>query len=65
MSGYISDPYMLIVIMVLVVVGGLGFVVWEELLAYHKKKTLSLHSKVVLITTGTLVLGGALVYLIL
>lgn len=65
MAEYIDDPYMLIVIMVLVVVGGLGFVVWEELLAYRKEKMLSLHSKVVLITTGSLFAGGALVYFIL
>lgn len=65
MSQYIHDPYILIVIMVLVVIGGLGFVVWEELLSYRKEKRLSLHSKVVLITTGSLFLGGALVYFIL
>ena len=62
MAEYIDDPYMLTVTMILVVVGGLGFVVWEELLAYRKEKILSLHSKVVLITTGALFLGGALVY---
>lgn len=65
MSQFADDPYMLTVTMILVVVGGLGFVVWEELLAYRREKTLSLHSKVVLITTGVLFLGGALVYFIL
>lgn len=65
MSEYVNDPYMLTVVMALVVVGGLGFVVWEELLAYRKERTLSLHSRVVLITTGILFLGGALVYFIL
>ncbi len=65
MSEYVNDPYMLTVVMLLVVVGGLGFVVWEELLAYRKERTLSLHSRVVLIASGGLLLGGAIVYFIL
>lgn len=65
MSAYANDPYMLTVVMLLVVVGGLGFVVWEELLAYRRERTLSLHSRVVLIASGALLLGGALVYFIL
>ena len=65
MAEYSDDPYMLTVIMLLVVVGGLGFVVWEELLAYRREKKLSLHSRVVLIATGSLFLGGALVYFIM
>lgn len=53
----------------LIVVGGLGFSVWLELWKNRKKpkmlKRLSLHAKVVLLITGILIFGGALVFLIL
>ncbi len=39
-------------IMALIIVGGLGFIVWNDLLAYRKTKTLLLHTKVVLFTTA-------------
>lgn len=64
MSIFISDPYMLIVTAALIIIGGLGFVVWEDLIAFHHTKTLSLHSKVVLVTNAVLILGGTAVYLI-
>ena len=51
--------------MLIIIIGGLGFVVWEELLAYRKTKTLSLHSRVVLITTAALIIGGAVIYFII
>lgn len=53
----------------LIVVGGLGFSVWLELWNNRKKpkmlKRLSLHAKVVLLLTGILIFGGALVFLML
>ena len=64
MSIFISEPYMLIVTSFLIIIGGLGFIVWEDLLAYRKNKTLSLHSKVVLLMTAVLVIGVALVYMV-
>ncbi|MBO5377068.1 MAG: potassium transporter Trk [Ruminiclostridium sp.] len=65
MAIYADDPYVLAVVMLIIIIGGLGFVVWEELLAYHKSKTLSLHSRVVLITTAALIIGGAVIYFII
>ena len=52
------------VIMCLIVAGGLGFVVWGELAAYHRTKKLSLHSRIVLIVTGILIAAGFLVFAI-
>ena len=47
--------YVNMIIMVLIVVGGLGFLVWKDLLDHRFSfSKLRLHSKIVLITTGVL-----------
>ena len=54
-----NDSYLVIfTIMMLIIVGGLGFIVWNDLLAYRKTKTLLLHTKIVLIVTAFLILMG-------
>ena len=50
------------VIMALIIAGGLGFSVWQELFAYFRTKKLSLHTRVVLIVTGILIGAGFLVF---
>ena len=47
-------------IMMLIVVGGLGFIVWNDLMAYRKTKTLLLHTKIVLMVTIFLIVMGAI-----
>jgi len=53
-----SDPVVLLTLSCLVVVGGLGFLVWQEVWEYPKKKRLSVYAKLVLRTTGALLLAG-------
>ena len=53
-----SDPVVLLTLGALVIVGGLGFLVWEELVSLKKFKKLSVYSRLVLITTGALILAG-------
>lgn len=60
-----SDPVVLITLMVLIVVAGLGFFVWEELARVRRFRNFSVYTKLVLITTGVLILGGAVLFLIL
>ncbi len=49
-----------ITIMTLIVVGGIGFVVWGDILNFAtKKKRLSAYSKFVLVVTAILLFGGA------
>ena len=50
-------------IMALIIIGGLGFVVWQDV-AKHKwhYKKYNLHTKLVLVTTTVLVFGGALLF---
>lgn len=68
MIGFQQDPITLFVILVLIVVGGLGFLTLEEGYLFNKARRkgrgfrISLHSRIVLWTTGLLLLGGWLVY---
>ena len=56
-----QDPVVLITLMTLIVVGGLGFFVWQEVATIRKFKNFSVYTKLVLIATVSLILGGALV----
>ena len=60
-----TDPVVCITLMALVVIGGLGFFVWDELVRLHSWKKFSVYTKLVLLTSGVLLLGGAVVFLIL
>ena len=62
--GYNSNPVVLITIMALIVCGGLGFVVWNDLLYYRKTKHLFLHTKVVLMVTAFLIVSGTIAFLL-
>jgi trk system potassium uptake protein TrkH len=55
-----ETPYVLGVISLLIIAGGLGFVVWFDLLATSKK--ISLHSRIALIAMGSLLVLGTLGY---
>jgi trk system potassium uptake protein TrkH len=60
-----ENPWVLCVIMALIVSGGLGFIVWQDLWNYRRRRHLFLHSKLVLVATGILVLTGCVFFLIL
>ncbi|BBH21635.1 K+ transporter Trk [Paenibacillus baekrokdamisoli] len=64
LTQYVNDPLVNIVTMLLIVTGGIGFIVMADLMDYRKNKRLSLHSKVVLSMTGTLIIVGAIVIFI-
>ncbi|MBB6670961.1 Trk family potassium uptake protein [Cohnella nanjingensis] len=61
LTDYVDDPLVNIVTMLLIVTGGLGFVVLSDLTDLGKRKRLSLHTKVVLSMSGFLILFGAVV----
>lgn len=54
-----SDPVVLLTLGSLVVIGGLGFFVWEEVVRIHSWKRFSVYTKLVLLMTGVLLVGGA------
>ena len=53
-----EDPVVLLTLAALIVVGGLGFLVWEELAEKRSFQKLSVYSKLVLSATGILLLCG-------
>lgn len=54
-----TDPVVCVTLMVLIVVGGLGFLVWEEVVRVHSWKKFSVYTKLVLLATLVLILLGA------
>ena len=53
-----SDPVVLITLMGLIVVGGLGFLVWEEILRKKRFRDFSVYTRLVLVTTLSLILSA-------
>jgi trk system potassium uptake protein TrkH len=64
LMGYQGDLIVNLTIMGLIVHGGIGFIVQYEVLSWLKgtQKKLSVHSKIVLITTTILILSGAFLF---
>lgn len=63
LTDYYGDPIVNITIMALIVLGGIGFIVWDDV--YRNRlhvKRYSLHTKIVLIATTILIFGGALLF---
>lgn len=56
-----GDAVVCVTLMALIIVGGLGFFVWEEVARVRRFRKLSVYSKLVLLTTLVLIVGGALV----
>lgn len=65
LTGYVADPLVNLVIMFLIVIGGLGFIVWEDVYQTRSLKKLHLHTKLVLTVTGILLLFGFLFFLVM
>ena len=60
-----DDPIVMLVLMMLITVGGLGFLVWQELATVRSFKKFSVYTKLVLIATGCIILIGSGVILLL
>ncbi len=72
LCDYATNPIVNITTSLLVILGGLGYIVWWDVIRLVKGKlrgqklrlkSLTLHSKIVLITTAVLLLGGAVLFL--
>lgn len=64
LMDYSADPYVLTVISALIIVGGLGFIVWDELTAVKSVKRLSMYTRLVIIITAVLLIVGTVVFMI-
>jgi len=65
MKWYHTDPVVCLTLGALVILGGLGFLVWDEVLRERHPGKWNVYTKLVLITTGILLLAGAGLTLIL
>lgn len=63
LTMYYDDIVINIVVMALIIIGGIGFIVWDDISKHkwHIKKYM-LHTKIVLMMTAVLTLGGALCF---
>ena len=66
MGHYVTDPIINLTLSLLIIIGGIGFLVWNELfnLIVHKKR-LSAYSKLVLIVTAILLVMGTVLFAIM
>ena len=65
LMGYHTDPVICLTLTSLVVLGGLGFLVWEEVLRERNFRKWNVYTKLVLVTTGVLLLAGLVLTCIL
>lgn len=65
LTSFSNDWLVSLTIMTLIVVGGVGFIVWDDIWTYKfQLKKYHLHSKIVLWMTTLLIFGGAALFLI-
>lgn len=62
LTRYVEDPIINITSMLLIFLGGIGFIVLSDVIDFPKRKRLTLHSKVVLSTSAILILVGAAIF---
>lgn len=63
LSEYTDDWVVNLTIISLIVIGGIGFLVWDDISIHKLKlKRYKLHSKIVLFATVILILGGAILF---
>lgn len=64
--AYYDDWLVNLVIMSLIIIGGIGFIVWDDIYRHKLNfKKYLLHTKIVLVSTGVLVFGGGLLFYLL
>ena len=60
LTEYVEDPVVTLVISSLIILGGIGFIVVHDFLEHKSFQKFSLHSKVVLCTTFSLIILGTI-----
>lgn len=77
LAPYVSNPIINVTTILLIIVSGIGFLVWWDVMRVVREKRsgeiknyrcfarLKLHSKLAIVTTGILIMGGTVLYLAL
>ncbi|WP_180320469.1 TrkH family potassium uptake protein [Peribacillus butanolivorans] len=64
LTPYVSDPFVTLTVASLITLGGIGFIVMNEIYEYRVTYRLSVHTKVVLMASLILTIGGAILIFI-
>lgn len=64
MAGYLGDPAVTLTVALLIILGGLGFYVWNDVVNCPRNGRYRLHTHLVLFTTGVLLLVGTIGFLV-
>lgn len=64
-TAYGTDWVVSLTLMALIVIGGIGFIVWEDIRVHKRFRKLSIYSKLVLWTSGLLIVGGTVLFWVL
>ena len=62
-TNHITDPLIMLTLIFLIVYGGLGFIVIEQIYRLKSFQKINVYAKIVLITTGLLIVIGTFAYL--
>lgn len=65
LTAYVDDPIVNLTIMALVIIGGLGFYVWNNIYKAKNVNDLKLHTKLVLLISAVLLAGGFIFFFLL
>lgn len=66
LAPFVDNVFVSLTIITLILIGGIGFVVWDDIIELVKhKKRMSVYSKIVLLSSAVLVGGGALAILLI
>ncbi len=65
LMDFSGDYIVILTISALIIIGSLGFLVWDDITVKHfRLKNLNLHSKIVLLVSGVLLLSGTVLFFI-
>lgn len=65
LTSFVADPVVNLTVCLLIVIGGLGFLVWRDVLRCRFRfSRFQLHTKLVLVTSGILILAGWALFLL-
>lgn len=60
-----NNPVILLTLCALIIIGGIGFIVWEDIIEHRARfKRYCFHTKLALSTTAVLLIGGTALYLL-
>lgn len=65
LTGYVDDPLVTLVVCTLITLGGIGFIVMNEVYEYRQMRRFSLHTKIVFVMSSILVVFGTILIFIL